>query len=187
MVYNSSASQQRPCEERECQPRLHQVTAHHRCRTPYGDQSAIHHCHKSSIGPPATLVQQLWSLGRSHHSNAWRRAITPILKLRVPSLTCTDTNKHRACCLQTATTTHGEGTASAAPFITHYICKQLPFTQSGTLRNSEDRRPKAQDHCSFTVFTYHMHLYLCIFIWFLYYCTACVLFRIPCKYFRTMQ
>ena len=148
MGCSSSASQQKPCIERECQPNFHQVTAHHRCRMPYGDRSAIHHCHKSSIEPPATSVQQSWSLCRSCHSNTWQRAIAPILKSRVPSLTCTGMNKCRVCHLQTATTTHSEGAATAAPSLhTTFVSScRLPSGVPSGIQKTGDSRFKTIAH-----------------------------------------
>ena len=194
MVYSSSASQRRPCIERECQPRLHQATVHCRHRTPYGDRSAIHHCHKSSTGLPATSVQPSWNFDRSRHSNARQEAIVQILRSRVPSLTCKGMSKHQVCWPLKATTIPGEGMAPTAPSLhtlpeVHF--KQLLFIHTGTLRNSEGRRPKTQDSRPLLILHIatpyaFVSLYFYLFR-FLYLCTTCVLFRVPCKYFCVMQ
>ena len=185
MVYSSSVSQWKPCIEKECLLRPHQVTVCHRHRTPYREWPAIHHCHRSFIGLLATSGQPLWNLDMPHHSNTQWGAIAQILRLRVLSPTCRGTNKHRVCCLLTATTTHSEGTATATPFLhttqttleTAAVC---PYGYTQEFRR-EGQRLKVQDHCSFTVLTHHMHLYFCTFvIWILYLCTTCVIFRVLC-------
>ena len=179
MVYSSSASQRRPCKERECQPRLHQVTTCRRHWMPYGDRSAIHHCHKNFIEPPATLVQQSWSPGRSYHSNTWQRAAALIQKLRVPLLTCTSMNKCQVCCLQTATTTHGEGPAPAAPSLHTTLVSSHHLSSPSGIQKTEDRRLKVQDHCSLAAsfLPYALVIFVSLLFGFLYLYTACVLFR----------
>ena len=131
--------------------------------------------------------KQLWSQGRSRHSNTRQRAITLILKLRVRSLKCTSTNKCQACHLQTAITTYGEGAASATPsshttFVSSY---HSPSRVPSGIQQIEDQRLKTIAHSPY------LHtVCFCTFVFlfgFLYYCTACVLFRVPCKYFHTMQ
>ena len=166
MVYSSSASQWRPYIERECQPRLHQTTICRRHRAPYGDQSAMHHCHKSSTGLPATSVQPSWNLNRSHHSYAWREAITRILRSRVLSLTCKGTNKHQVCCPLTATTTHGEGMAQAAPSL-HTAWSTLETTAICPYGYPQEfGRPKTEDSRFKTIaHSLYCHIVcICIFV-----------------------
>ena len=183
-VCSSSVSQRKPCIERECWPWFHQVTTCCRHRMPYRDWSAVHHCPKSFIGPPATSVQQSWNLGRSRPGYAWQRAVTSILKSRVSSLTCSGMNKRRVCHPQTATTTHGEGVVSATPSLHTTGSKPVNSCRSSSrvpsgIQKTEDQRLKVQDHCSLTAsfLPYALVIFVSLLFGFLYLYTACVLFR----------
>ena len=85
-----------------------------------------------------------------------------------------------------------EGMATAAPFTIppRPHSKQLPFIHMGTLRNSEEKTKDSR----FKTIAHSLYCHticICIFVsllfGFLYLCTACVLFRVPCKYFCMMQ
>ena len=78
--------------------------------------------------------------------------------------------------------------AIATPSIIHHQSTLERIAAHPYRCPQEERRPKTQGSRPLLIYcVYTICMFVCALFRFSYFCTACVLFRVPCKYFRVVQ